>query len=92
MVRYLQIQNLKVRETDMVTLAHNDFLIHGHALATSCWSAWWCAYQYAAEIKSPLLTLIDKGCDYAEKMLPIPSKYLKAAQKLWKQAQDALSE
>jgi hypothetical protein len=72
-----------------LTQAHNDFLHHGHGLSNSNWSAWWCAYQYAAEVDSPLLPLIDKGCDYAEKMKPIPNKYLKAAERLFHDAVSA---
>lgn len=73
-----------------LSTAHNDFLIHGHKLANSDWSAWWCAYQYATEIGSPLLPLIDKGCNYAEQMRPVPAKYLNAAQKLWEHSQAAV--
>ena len=71
------------------TKAHKDFLNHGHALARSAWSAWYTAYQYAAEIQSPLLPLIDKGCDYAEKQRHVPDKYLRAAEALYNSALDA---
>lgn len=66
--------------------AHEDFMNHGHGLALSSWDAWFCAYQYAAEINSPILNLIEKGCDYAEKMKPIPERYLAAAQSLFYEA------
>jgi hypothetical protein len=79
-------------ECIMASQAHNDFLNHGHALAQSSWSAWYSAYRYAEEIKSSLLPLIDKGCDYAEKMKPIPTKYLNAGERLYRQAIDSLAK
>jgi hypothetical protein len=74
-----------------MTKAHTDFLNHGHGLANSNWSAWYCAYQYAAEINSPLLGLIDRGCNYAYKQQHVPAKFLSAAEKLYRQAIDSVS-
>jgi hypothetical protein len=75
-----------------VTKEHSDFANQGHNLASSNWSAWWCAYQYAASVKSDLLPLIDKGCDYAEKQKHVPQKYLAAAETLYWQAIDRLAK
>jgi hypothetical protein len=75
-----------------MTKAHNDFLNRGHALILSGWTAWWTAYQYAAETKSPLLSLIDKGCDFAERQRPVPAKYLRAAEQLFQEALSAAGQ
>lgn len=72
-----------------MTEAHRQFLNFGHTLVNSNWSAWYCAYQYASEINSNLLPLIEKGCDYAEQMKRIPEKYLRAGEELFNQAMKA---
>lgn len=69
-----------------MTDALRNFQAHGHKLDCSDWSAWFTAFQYANSIGSPLLPLIDKGCDYAEKQRRVPDKYLKAAERLFAQA------
>lgn len=63
-----------------------QFLAHGHKLANSNWTAWYCAYQYASEFHKDVLPMIDKGCNYAEKQKPVPMKYLKVAEALYQTA------
>ena len=63
-----------------------NFQSHGHKLATSDWTAWCTALDYAEAIGSPLAALIDRGCDYAEQQRPVPDKYLRAAERLFAQA------
>jgi hypothetical protein len=75
----------------MLTKELNDFLNHGNRLDCSNWSAWFAAYRYAESIGSPLLPLIDKGCDYAEQQRHVPKKYLDAAERLFRQAMDSVA-
>lgn len=63
-----------------------DFRNHGHKLDRSDWSAWFTAFRYAESVRSPLLPLIDKGCDYAERQRHVPEKYLRAAEQLYQDA------